>query len=93
MGSPLQQIIIITIYTSYHILDVYKIQLQYIAYNQTDRDDAFIHQEYAAALEMVLRKLNGKAPIPACLSTEPAYGKKVYNMRPDALKMKPKRKK
>ncbi len=67
--------------------------LQYIAYNQTDRDDAFIHQEYAAALEMVLRKLNGKAPIPACLSTEPAYGKKVYNMRPDALKMKPKRKK
>lgn len=43
--------------------------------------------------EMVLRKLNGKAPIPACLSTEPAYGKKVYNMRPDALKMKPKRKK
>lgn len=66
--------------------------LQYIAYNQTDRDDAFIHQEYAAALEMVLRKLNGKAPIPACLSTEPAYGKKVYNMRPDALKMKPKRK-
>jgi hypothetical protein len=33
--------------------------LQYIAYNQTDRDDAFIHQEYAAALEMVLRKLNG----------------------------------
>ena len=67
--------------------------LQYIAYNQTDRDDAFIHQEYAAALEMVLRKLNGKAPIPASLSTEPAYGKKVYNMRPDALKMKPKRKK
>ena len=66
--------------------------LQYIAYNQTDRDDAFIHQEYAAALEMVLRKLNGKAPIPASLSTEPAYGKKVYNMRPDALKMKPKRK-
>ena len=38
-----------------------------IAYNQTDRDDAFIHQEYAAALEMVLRKLNGKAPIPASL--------------------------
>lgn len=67
--------------------------LQYIAYNQTDRDDAFIHQEYATALEMVLRKLNGKAPIPASLSTEPAYGKKVYNMRPDALKMKPKRKK
>ena len=67
--------------------------LQYIAYNQTDRHDAFIHQEYAAALEMVLRKLNGKAPIPASLSTEPAYGKKVYNMRPDALKMKPKRKK
>lgn len=66
--------------------------LQYIAYNQTDRDDAFIHQEYAAALEMVLRKLNGKAEIPACISNQPAYGKKDYNMRPDALKAKPKRK-
>ena len=39
--------------------------LQYIAYNQTDRDDAYIHQEYAVALEMVLRKLSGKAEIPA----------------------------
>lgn len=66
--------------------------LQYIAYNQKDRDDAFIHQEYAAALEMALRKLKGKAEIPACLISEPAYGKKVYNMRPDALKVKPKRK-
>ena len=25
--------------------------LRYIAYNQSDRDDAFIHQEYADALE------------------------------------------
>lgn len=66
--------------------------LQYIAYNQKDRDDAFIHQEYAAALEMVLRKLKGKVELPACLLSEPAHGKKVYDMRPDALKAKPKRK-
>lgn len=66
--------------------------LQYIAYNQTDRDDAFIHQEYAAALEMALRKLNGKAEIPACIGNQPTHGKKDYNMRPDALKAKPKRK-
>ena len=63
--------------------------LQYIAYNQKDRDDAFIHQEYAAALEAVLRKLNGKATLPACITTTPKYGKKVYDMRPDALKPKP----
>ena len=43
-------------------------------------------------LGMVL-VLNANVHPLASLSTEPAYGKKVYNMRPDALKMKPKRKK
>ena len=68
-------------------------QIDAMIADTTVNQQELISQEYAAALEMVLRKLNGKAPIPACLSTEPAYGKKVYNMRPDALKMKPKRKK
>lgn len=66
--------------------------LRYIAYNQKDRDDAFIHQEYAAALEMVVRRMNNKKSIPAYLIAPPAHGKTVYNMRPDALKAKPKRK-
>lgn len=66
--------------------------LRYIAYNQKDRDDAFIHQEYAAALEMVVRRMNNKKSIPAYLIAPPTHGKTVYNMRPDALKAKPKRK-
>lgn len=66
--------------------------LRYIAYNQKDRDDAFIHQEYAAALEMVVRRMNNNETIPAYLIAPPAHGKTVYNMRPDALKAKPKRK-
>ncbi|HJD75698.1 MAG TPA: thioredoxin family protein [Bacteroides reticulotermitis] len=67
--------------------------LQYIAYNQTVRDDASIHQEYAAALEEVIRRQKTKESIPACLTTPPAHGKTVYNLRPDALKMKPRRNK
>lgn len=66
--------------------------LRYIAYNQKDRDDAFIHQEYAAALEMVVRRMNNNKTIPAYLIAPPTHGKTVYNMRPDALKAKPKRK-
>lgn len=65
--------------------------LQYIAYNQTDRNDASIHQEYAAALEEVINRQKTKENVPACLTTPPAHGKTVYNLRPDALKMKPKR--
>lgn len=66
--------------------------LRYIAYNQKDRDDAFIHQEYAAALEMVVRRMNNNKAIPVYLIAPPTHGKTVYNMRPDALKAKPKRK-
>ena len=64
--------------------------LRYIAYNQTDRDDANIHQEYAAALEELLRNLPDKTQVPAVLLTAPKYGKKGYSMRPDVLKPKPK---
>lgn len=64
--------------------------LRYIAYNQTDRDDANIHQEYAAALEELLRNLPDKTQVPAVLLTVPKYGKKGYSMRPDVLKPKPK---
>lgn len=66
--------------------------LRYIAYNQKERDDAFIHQEYASALEMVVRRMNDKQVIPAYIIAPPAHGKTVYNMRPDALKAKPRRK-
>lgn len=66
--------------------------LRYIAYNQKDRDDAYIHQEYASALEMVVRRMNDKQAVPAYIIASPTHGKAVYNMRPDALKAKPKRK-
>lgn len=66
--------------------------LRYIAYNQKDRDDAYIHQEYASALEMVVRRMNDKQAVPAYIIASPTHGKTVYNMRPDALKAKPKRK-
>lgn len=66
--------------------------LRYIAYNQKDRDDAFIHQEYAAALEMVVNRMNEKQAVPAYIIAPPTHGKTVYNMRPYALKAKPKRK-
>lgn len=64
--------------------------LRYIAYNQTDRDDPYIHQEYAAALEELLRNLPDRTQMPATLLTAPKYGKKGYSMRPDVLKPKPK---
>lgn len=67
--------------------------LRYIAYNQADRDDAHIHQEYAAALEGVIRNLQAGKTIPACLTKAPQYGKKGYTMRPDVLKPKPTKKK
>lgn len=66
--------------------------LRYIAYNQKERDDAFIHQEYASALEMVISRINGKQTVPAYIIAPPAHGKSTYNMRPDALKAKPRRK-
>lgn len=66
--------------------------LQYIAYNIKDRQDPYIHQEYAAALEDVIRKMKNKSDIPSFIANSPVHGKKEYSMRPDVLKAKPKRK-
>lgn len=66
--------------------------LQYIAYNMKDRQDPYIHQEYAAALEDVIRKMKNKSDIPSIIANPPAHGKKEYSMRPDVLKAKSKRK-
>lgn len=66
--------------------------LQYIAYNQYDRDDALIHQSYAAVLEEVLRRQTDKSHVPACILSAPKYGKKTYSMRSNELKPKPKMK-
>lgn len=66
--------------------------LQYIAYNQKERDDANIHHEYALALEEVIRRQKTKEGVPPCLITPPSNGKKTYNLRPDDLKQKPTRK-
>ena len=63
--------------------------LRYIAYNQADREDAHIHQEYADALEKLLQRLPAKDGVPAELLAAPAHGQKTYNMRPAALKPKP----
>ncbi|MDE6810315.1 MAG: thioredoxin family protein [Muribaculaceae bacterium] len=62
--------------------------LRFIAYNNENRDDAYVHQEYADALErMIARKFPDAGLLPT-----PAAGKTTYTMRPDALKAKPKRK-
>lgn len=67
--------------------------LRYIAYNDNNRDDAFIHQEYAAALEKVLTRVSKNGgKVPTFLLNAPTYGKKDYSMRPAVLKPKPKRK-
>ena len=67
--------------------------LRYIAYNQTDRDDAFIHQEYAVALEKMLAQVAKDGDkVPSFIISEPTQGKKEYSMRPAALKQKPRRK-
>lgn len=64
--------------------------LQYVAYNYKERDDVSIHQEYAAALEILVRKMkNGECEAPGHIVDKPAYGKETYNMRPDGLKQKP----
>ena len=67
--------------------------LRYIAYNQTDRDDANIHQEYAVALEkMLVQVAKDGGKVPSFIISEPTQGKKEYSMRPAALKQKPRRK-
>ena len=68
--------------------------LQYIAYNAADRDDAFIHQEYAAMLERLIRQTPGAEGVfPASIVDKPEFGVKDYNMRLRNLAPKPARKK
>ncbi len=64
---------------------------RYIAYNKSDRKDPYIHQDYASALETVIKQvINGESKaLPAFLGEEPKYGKKEYSMRHDKLKAKP----
>lgn len=62
---------------------------RYVAYNNADRDDATIHQTYAEALEIVLQRAHQNKPVPECLFAAPEHGRKEYNLRPDALKIKP----
>lgn len=67
--------------------------LQYIAYNDNNRQDAFIHQEYAAMLERLLRLTPGaEKTFPASILKGPEAGVKEYNMRPRNLAKKPVRK-
>ena len=64
--------------------------LQYVAYNQKNRDDAAIHQEYAAALEILISKMaKGECSAPNTIVGQPLFGKSTYDMRPDDLKRKP----
>ena len=67
--------------------------LRFIAYNNTDRDDARIHYEYARVLETVARRTAEGKPLPPCLLAPPAAGKRIYDTRPDDLKQKPRYKK
>ena len=64
--------------------------LQYVAYNQKNRDDAAIHQEYAATLEILISKMaKGECSAPNTIVNQPLFGKSTYDMRPDDLKRKP----
>lgn len=68
--------------------------MQFIAYNDVNRDDAFIHQEYAALLERLIRLTPGAEKIfPESILKIPEFGCKEYNMRPHNLAPKPNRKK
>lgn len=66
--------------------------IQYIAYNYEDRRDPYIHQEYAAALESILRSVPSDKWVnylPESVLKAPTRGKQEYSMRPPSLKMKP----
>lgn len=66
--------------------------LQYIAYNYEDRRDPYIHQEYAAALESILRSVPSDqwaSYLPESILKAPTKGKQEYSMRPSSLKPKP----
>jgi len=63
--------------------------LRFIAYNNSDRDDAQVHQQYADALEKLIARKQFAAPV---VTAAPVAGKTVYDMRPADLKQKPRKK-
>lgn len=66
--------------------------LQYIAYNNADRQDAYMHFEYAQYLESLLRQIPEASKVaPESILNKPTRGKEEYSMRSDRLKQKPKR--
>ena len=68
--------------------------LQYIAYNSDDRQDPYIHQEYAALLERLIRLTPGAEKVfPKSIMEKPEFGAEEYSMRPKNLAQKPTRKK
>lgn len=68
--------------------------LQYIAYNSDDRQDPYIHQEYAALLERLIRLTPGAEKVlPKSIMEKPEFGAKEYSMRPKNLAQKPTQKK
>ncbi len=62
--------------------------LRFIAYNNRERDDAQVHQQYADALEQLITRRQFAAPT---VTAVPTAGKTVYDMRPDDLKQKPRK--
>ncbi len=63
---------------------------RYIAYNQYERDDAYIHYYYAIGLEYLCRRaLKEGKTLPADLFEAPQSGKTEYSMRHPLLKQKP----
>ena len=67
--------------------------LQYIAYNDNNRQDAYIHQEYAAMLERLVRRTPGAEGVfPESVLREPEFGVKEYDLRSRSLAKKPVRK-
>lgn len=68
--------------------------MQFIAYNSDDRQDAYLHQEYAALLERMIRLVPGAEKIfPKSILEKPEFGEAEYSMRPKNLARKPTRKK
>lgn len=64
--------------------------LRYIAYNFPDRNDSYVHFEYAQYLESVIKEIHkNSSSVPESIINKPAFGKSEYTMRPDNLKQKP----
>jgi thiol-disulfide isomerase/thioredoxin len=64
--------------------------LRYAVYNMYDREDAFLHFNYAQGMEyIILRSQREGKPLSADLLAPPTIGKKEYDIRHPDLKVKP----